>query len=93
MKKQNHRQIQVRGKEKKSTAHNQKLEIKKLQDELKQASKRKKKTKIAVWRLESIRDGDGDEDEDEEKATTQKVKQQLRQEIDKRFNTGSRCST
>jgi hypothetical protein len=65
MKKQNHRQIQVRGKEKKSKTHNQELEIKKLQDELKWGSKRKKKTKIAVWRLEGIRDAD----EDEEKAT------------------------
>jgi hypothetical protein len=83
MKKQNRRQIQVRGKEKKSKAHNQKLEIKKLQDELKQSSKRKK-TKIAVRRLESIRDGDGDEDE--EKATNQEVKQQLRQKIEKRLN-------
>jgi hypothetical protein len=82
MKKQNHRQIPVRGKEKKSKAHNQKLEIKKLQDEFKQASKRKKKTKIAVRRLEGNRDGD----EDEEKATNQEVKQQLRQEIEKRLN-------
>jgi hypothetical protein len=69
---------------KKSKAHNQNLEIKKLQDELKQASK--KKTKIAVGRLEGIRDGDRDEDEDEEKATNQEVKQQLRQEIEKRLN-------
>jgi hypothetical protein len=68
---------------KKSKAHNQKLEIKKLQDELKQASKRKKKTKIAVRRFESIRDGA----EDEEKATNQEVKQQWRQEIEKRLNT------
>jgi hypothetical protein len=67
---------------KKSKAHNQKLEIKELQDELKQASKRTKKTKIAVRRLEGIRDGDGDE----EKATNQDVKQQLRQEIEKRLN-------
>jgi uncharacterized protein YqeY len=69
---------------KKSKAHNQKLEIKKLLDELKQASKRKKKTKIAVWRLEGIRDGDWDEDE--EKATNHEVKQQLRQEIEKRLD-------
>jgi hypothetical protein len=41
-------------------AHNQELEIKKLQDEPKQASKRKKNTKIAVRRLEGIRDGDED---------------------------------
>jgi hypothetical protein len=53
-------------------AHNQKLEIKRLQDQLKQASKRKKKIKIAVRRLEGIRDGD--EDEDEEKTTNQEVK-------------------
>jgi hypothetical protein len=78
MKKQNHRHIQVRGKEKKLKAHNQKLEIKKLQNELKQASKRK--TKIAVRRLEDIRD------EDEEKATNQEVKHQLRQEIEKGLN-------
>jgi hypothetical protein len=84
MKKQNHRQIQVRGEEKKSKAHNQKLEIKKLQDELKQVSKRNKKTKIAVRRLDGIRDGD--RDGDEEKATNQEVKQQLRQEIEKRLN-------
>jgi hypothetical protein len=71
---------------KKSTAHNQKLEIKKLQDELKQALKRRKTTKIAVRRLEGIRDGDGDENEDEEKATNQEVKQQLTQEIEKRLN-------
>jgi hypothetical protein len=69
---------------KKSKGHNQKLEIKKLQDELRQASKRKKKTQIAVWRLEGIRDGD--QDEDEEKATNQEVKQQLRQEIEKRLD-------
>jgi hypothetical protein len=80
MKKQNHRQIQVRGKEKKSKAHNQELETKKLQDKSKQALKRKKKTKIAVRRLEGIRD------EDEEKATNQAVKQQLRQEIEKKLN-------
>jgi hypothetical protein len=63
---------------KKSKAHNQGLEIKKLQDEPKQASKRKKKTKIAVRRLEGLRDGDedGEEDEekDEEKATNQEEK-------------------
>jgi hypothetical protein len=76
MKKQNCRQIHIRGKEKKSKAHNQKLEIKKLHNEVKQASKRKKKTKIAVRRLEGIRDGD--EDEDEEEAMNQEVKQQLR---------------
>jgi hypothetical protein len=37
---------------KKSKAHNQKLEIKKLQDQLKQASK---KAQIAARRLEDIR--------------------------------------
>jgi hypothetical protein len=74
--------MQARGKAKKSTAHNQKLEIKKLQDGLKQASKRKKTTKIAVWRLEGIRGGD----KDEEKVTNQEVKQQLRQEIEKRLD-------
>jgi hypothetical protein len=84
MKKQNHRQIQVRGKAKKSKTHNQRPEIKKFQDELKQASKRKKKTKIAVRRLEGIRDGD--ESEDKEKATNQEVKQQLMQEIKKRLD-------
>jgi hypothetical protein len=47
---------------------------------IKQASKRKKKTQIAVWRLEGIRDGD------EEKATNQEVKQQLRQKIEKRLD-------
>jgi hypothetical protein len=73
--------MQARGKAKKSTAHNQKVEIKKLQDGLKQASKRKKTTKIAVWRLEGIRD------EDEEKATNQEVKQQPRQEIEKRLDS------
>jgi hypothetical protein len=84
VKKQNHRQIQVRGKVKKSKAHNQKFEIKRLWEQLKQASKRKKKTKIAVRRLEGIRDGDGDE----EKATNQEVKQQLKQKIEKRPDAG-----
>jgi chromosome segregation ATPase len=63
---------------KKSKAHNQKLEIKKLQDQLKQASK--KKTQIAVRCLQGIRD------QDEEKAKNQEAKLQLRQEIEKRLD-------
>jgi hypothetical protein len=43
---------------KKWKAHSQKPEIRKLQDQLKQASK---KIQIAVLRLEGIRDGDEDE--------------------------------
>jgi 1,4-dihydroxy-2-naphthoyl-CoA synthase len=54
-----------------------KLEISKLLDQLKQASK---KTQIAVWRFEGIRN------EDEEKATNQEAKLQLRQEIEKRLD-------
>jgi predicted nucleic acid-binding Zn-ribbon protein len=65
---------------KKSNAHNQKFEITKLQDHLKQASKKKKKTQIAVRRLEGIRDLD------EEKATNQEAKLQLRQKIEKRLD-------
>jgi hypothetical protein len=59
---------------KESKAHNQKLEIRKLQDQLKQASK---KAQIAVRRLEGIRD------QAEEKAKNQEAKLQLRQEIEK----------
>jgi DNA uptake protein ComE-like DNA-binding protein len=59
---------------KKLKAHNQKLEIRKLQDQLKQASK--KKTQIAVRRFGAIRE------EDEQKAMNQEAKLQLRQEIE-----------
>jgi chromosome segregation ATPase len=63
---------------KKSKAHNQKLEIRELRDQLKQASK--KKTQIAVRRLQGIKD------QDEEKAKNQEAKLQLRQEIEKRLD-------
>jgi hypothetical protein len=54
-----------------------KLEIRKLRDQLKQASK---KIQIAVPRLEGIRD------QEEEKAKNQEAKLQLRQEIEKRLD-------
>jgi hypothetical protein len=47
----------------KSNPHNQKLEIKKLSDQLKQESKRKRKTQVALRCLKGIRH------QDEEKAT------------------------
>jgi chromosome segregation ATPase len=75
---ENERRLSNKFHAKKSKAHNRKIEIRELQDQIKQAAK--KKTQIAVRRLNGIRD------EDEDKAKNHQAKLQLRHEIEKRLD-------